>query len=29
MYRMGEKPLEFIRNHPVDIVFTDIDMPEN
>ena len=28
MYRMGEKHLNFSRNHPVDIVFTDIDMPE-
>lgn len=24
----GRKALEFLRNHPVDIVFTDIDMPE-
>ncbi len=22
MYRMGRKALEFLRNHPVDIVFT-------
>ena len=28
MYKNGRKALEFIRNHPVDIVFTDIDMPE-
>lgn len=24
----GRKALEFLRTHPVDIVFTDIDMPE-
>ena len=24
----GKKALEFLENHPVDLVFTDIDMPE-
>ncbi len=23
----GKKALEFLENHPVDLVFTDIDMP--